>query len=87
MFIAIKQKGRVIMIKTRTMYRTYSTDSGFTPWSTDYDSVMEMFHWKIGSHYYTRVEKGILVDPIASDATVDEMYAFVPIITTIATNR
>ena len=75
------------MIKTRTMYRIYSAESGLTAWSTNYDGIMEMFRWKIGSHDYTKVEKGILVDPIASDATVDEMYAFKPIITTIATNR
>lgn len=75
------------MIKTRTMYRTYSTDSGFTPWSYDYDGIMEMFRRRLGSHYYVEVEKGILVDPIASDATIDELYAFKPIITTIARNR
>lgn len=75
------------MIKTRTMYRIYSTDSGFIPWTEDYDSIMEMFKWRLGSHHYVRVEKGILVDAITSDATIDEMYAFKPIITTIATNR
>ena len=75
------------MIKTRTMYRIYSTDSGITPWSDDYDGIMEMFMWRISSHHYVKVEKGILVDPIASDATIDELYAFKPIITTIATNR
>lgn len=75
------------MIKTRTMYRIYSTDSGFTPWADNYDSIMEMFKWRLGSHHYVKVEKGVFVDAIASDATVDEMYAFVPTITTIATNR
>lgn len=75
------------MIKTRTMYRIYSTDSGYTPWSENYDGIMEIFKRSIGSRYYTKVEKGILVDPIASDATVDEMYAFGSTITTIARNR
>ena len=75
------------MIKTRTMWRIYSTDNGYTPWTKDHDWIMKAFMTRISSHHLVKVEQGILVDAMASDATIDELYAFVPTITTIATNR